>query len=186
MTSQPETEKDRVLKEFEARVALDAKHKTQQRKMVRINVEETSAVDAPAHLVSGWAVIKEAGTGRPELTKLNAAVKELIASGKASSTYDAVAKLADTLPDLLLAVQLEEAAAHKGEDPVMKAQTVTKVQPVVKAEGETAQQKILAQAREMFIAGRVNSIAQGVELTAKLYPELADEAMSEGVEGNVL
>jgi hypothetical protein len=50
-----------------AKLTEAAIRKQQQRKLVAMEIQETSAVDHPAHLAEGWLVMKEAATA-PECT----------------------------------------------------------------------------------------------------------------------
>lgn len=186
--------KDEALAKFD--------EKQRQRKMLNISVLETSGVDVPAHGVLGFAVMKAESnpldprskeaiqarkkehadkikdrirqiqaqrTGKPVDTKeFEDAVKELMASKKLTRAQ-AIAQLSEDKPDLVqkarevLNAQQEQATVAKTEKP------------------ETAQDKILAKATELFQEGRAKSVASGVELATKLYPEIAEQALNETV-----
>lgn len=126
---------------------------------------------------------KETGTTMSAQTKLDAAVKELITKGEAVNTAAAIAALLQTNPALLIAVQEELAAASVGVDPIVNAQQVTKVTKAA-TDDESAQEQLMAHAREYYISGRVANLSAGVVMASEHYPELTNEALLEGVSIN--
>lgn len=156
------------------RAALTGK---KQRKMTRIDVSETSGVDFPAHGVLGWAVIK--GEGMTELDILEREAAKLVAAGTVLNKAAGIAWLADHRPELALKAQ----AAHAKQ--FAKEQAAGKPEESAPAMGES-QEKLMATAKEYFISGRVATVAAGVVMAMEHYPEVADQALTESIESNVL
>ena len=173
------------------------------RKMVNLTVLETSGVDVPAHGQMGWIVAKAATNPRsPEAVKARkqehaARIKERLQQALArraggQEMADPTKEFEDAVKALMLAKKLTRAQAiaqlaDKKPDMVAKAESARQAKldsdrkaAVAKAsEPETAQEKIMAKANEFFVEGRAKSIPDGVVLVTKLYPELAEEALSE-------
>lgn len=103
------------------------------RKMVNIDVVETSGVDHPAHLQEGWVVMKSATEAEVEnlfgpITKANK--EEVVAEKEANETAEAVQKAADAQAalealqkkyDALVAKTTVTKAAEETEEEIFKA-----------------------------------------------------------------
>lgn len=96
-----------------------------QRKMVKIDVVETSGVDHPAHLTEGWVVMKAADTADVDaLFGTATKSKEPVVAEITQEQYDAaVAKAAG------LETQLAEAVAKAEKAETEKAEAIAKAAP---------------------------------------------------------
>lgn len=192
-------EKDKALAKFD-RLA-------KQRKMINLNVIETSGVDHPATGVEGWIVAKASSNplDNPRSkesikARQQAAAERIKARQQAARARQAGAKTVadptkefeDAVKALMESKKLTRAQAvaqlaDKKPELVTKAETARQAKlnsdraaAVTKAgEPESAQAKILAEANRLFVEGRAKSVPAGVELAVKLHPDLAEQAMQE-------
>jgi hypothetical protein len=104
------------------------------------------------------------------------AILELLKASQGLSKPQAIARLVDTEPDMVM-------KALKAQEKLDAAP----VAPVIKAaeEPKTAQEQIAAHARDFHLSGRVESMPEGYMLAARLYPELAEDALTESFESNL-
>lgn len=163
-------EKDRVLAEFDAMMA-----KQRQRKMVRLTIGEVSGVEAPAHAAGGgWIVTKSTEPGgetMDAMEQLNSEALTLVKDGIVASLAAGIAYLADHKPEL-----------------AVKAQKAAQVQAIAKAEAaakaaenapQTANEKLAAAGKELWLAGRANTPEQGYVMAMEFNPDLVEEALND-------
>lgn len=164
-----ESERDRVLAEFDAMMA-----KQRQRKMVRLTIGEVSGVDMPATLVPGWVVMKSTEPGgetMDAMEQLNSEALTLVKDGIVASLAAGIAYLADHKPEL--AVKAQKAA---------QVQAIAKAEAAAKAaenEPKTANEKLAAAGKELWQAGRANTPEQGYVMAMEFNPDLVEEALND-------
>lgn len=162
-------EKDRVLAEFDAKT-----FKQRQRKMVNIDMKEFSGVDMPAHLTPGWVVMKSTEPGgetMDAMEQLNSEALTLVKDGIVASFAAGIAYLADHKPQL--AVKAQKAA---------QVQAIAKAEAAAKAaekEPQTANEKLAAAGKELWLAGRANTPEQGYVMALEFNPDLVEEALND-------
>lgn len=193
----------------EAYLMFDAKQKQRQRKMLNINVAETSGVDLPAHMQPGWAVLK--GTSNPlnnprspESIKARqqAAADRIKERQQQARARQAGAKAVedpnmrlfeDMVKTLMEKEKLTRAQAisrlaDKKPDLVFKAEKArqTKVDSdraaaaVAKAEEpQTATERLTAEGQRLWREGRAKSAAQGFVMAMEFYPELSEASLND-------
>lgn len=142
-----------------------------QRRMVDINVFETSGVDHPAHGREGWLVMKSAGAGRASR------LESIITKGTAMPTTKEDLKKeigASKLPEeqrtfLLKAVDLEEdveAAAKLWQSLRAKSEADDPETPTVEAQVTTAPAPVAADATPALGADIFKSVSDPTERAA--------------------
>lgn len=147
--------------------AQQAKMKTKpQRKMTALQVNETSAVDHPAHMHPGWLVAKSQEHTMNPMEQVNEEAQALVGSGAVINKSAGIAWLAKHKPELVLKAQ-----AYQRENPVEKA-----------AEDATptgAAGEVLAKAQYLFELGQVPTVSAGVVEVLRRFPDLAEQHFNE-------
>lgn len=154
---------------------------TRQRKMVDLNVDETSGVDWPAHLAPGWVVCKSATAEQ---------VESLFGKGATEGTATMAPTAAQETPTVeSLAKQLEELTTklEKAEADKVAAETrATEAEATIakSAEAElTEEQKILkalpAEMRDRFEKMEADNKATQEKLQKAIDDRLDDQARTE-------
>lgn len=98
------------------------------RKLVRLNIKETSGVDRPAHLHDGWVVMKSATP-----SEVTAVLDELRPDGEIAKEAEATEEVVEETPEVLEVAEEtdEEAEAPEGEIEIEATKSVDSTDEVV-------------------------------------------------------